>query len=216
MARLHSRIYLHFLGVLVVAGLAASLVFAVGARAHLRARGGGADGAPRGLPGRRALRRSSRPRRAAAPAPRRSRHRRGGARSRRARRRGVGPRAPTALEQAGGHRARGYRRRRLAPDVARSSPGPGPADEGHRRDAGRSDPAPIRRPAPLVARAGGDGHPARGGGRDAAPGAPDLAPTRAPHRGRAPPRPRRPRRARSRYSCARVAPVDAALFTRRR
>ena len=32
MARLHSRIYLHFLGVLVVAGLAGSLVFAVGAR----------------------------------------------------------------------------------------------------------------------------------------------------------------------------------------
>ena len=32
MARLHSRIYLHFLGVLVVAGLVGSLVFAVGAR----------------------------------------------------------------------------------------------------------------------------------------------------------------------------------------
>ena len=32
MARLHSRIYVHFRGVLVVAGLAGSLVFAVGAR----------------------------------------------------------------------------------------------------------------------------------------------------------------------------------------
>jgi len=32
MARLHSRIYLHFLGVLIVAGIAASAVFAVGAR----------------------------------------------------------------------------------------------------------------------------------------------------------------------------------------
>jgi len=37
MARLHSRIYLHFLGVLLVAGLVASAVFAVGARgAYLR------------------------------------------------------------------------------------------------------------------------------------------------------------------------------------
>src|SRR5262245_19523828 len=32
MARLHSRIYLHFVGVLVVAGFVGSLVFAVGAR----------------------------------------------------------------------------------------------------------------------------------------------------------------------------------------
>ena len=216
MARLHSRIYLHFLGVLVVAGLAGSLVFAVGARGTF-----GREVAERMV------------RHVASLAGERFGDR--AALAERLRQlhadldidlvvRGLDGRVvaaagralPPLSDRQAADRARGRCRRRLASHVARGGPGPRPAHGDHRRDAGSGDPAPVRRPSSLVARAGGDRHLARGGGRDATPGAPHLAPARAPHRGRAPPRPRRPRRARSRSSCALAAVVDAALFTRRR
>ena len=202
MARLHSRIYLHFLGVLVVAGLATSLVFAVGAAARSCATGS-APGPPRRLAGRRGLRGPQRPR--AAPAGQMRRDLDVDLRVRGADGRVVAPPAGRSRARRVGEVAlarEGARGGPPAPRVGRGGPGAGSA-------ARAQSAAPSRRPRAVWAGRNLLRPPRprrylpRGGGRDAAPGPPHLAPARAPHRGRAPPRRGRPRR-RAPASCARA------------
>ena len=193
--RLHSRVYLHSLAVLLVVGARDEpRLRRRRPRRHLP-RDGRADGAPRRRAGRRARARSRRARPAAGRPARRPRPRRGGARPRRARARRGRAGAAAAAADALARRAR----------RARWSPRARPVRTRWRRCATRprvpivgtvrgvGAPPLRRRRAParpllfvaVVLVVVGAGH--------AAAGAAAVAPARAPHRGRAPARRRRPR-----------------------
>ena len=211
--RLHSRVYLHSLGVLIVVGCRHQ----PGLRARRSRRAvpgdGRANGPPRGGAGGRAARRrdgaGSPARRAASHARRGRRH----PRSRRARC-GLGRRAhgAAATRRAGGG-AGGPGGHPWAPDPVRA--GASARRHGCRGRDGRGVVVTAARAAALAAPAAdGRGGAAGGRRRHAAARPPVVAPAGAPDRGRPPAGWRRPRRARCLAGWP--APLVAPLVARRR